>query len=98
MVSRTARLSRVDASQVDGWRNGRLQYDNEPLESVIEDLSRYSHRRIEIGDAAVRTLRVTGTVFKDQDEGWLATLQAALPVRAVEKPDGTVRLESAPPP
>ncbi len=92
-ASRTARLSQVDAKQVDGWRNGRLQYENEPLGSIVADLSRYSHRRIEIGNPEVAALRVTGTVFENQVEGWLATLQAALPVRAVEQEDGSMRLE-----
>jgi transmembrane sensor len=91
--SRMAQFSHVDATQVDGWRSGRLQYENEPLASVVADLSRYSLRRIAIDDSRVATLRVTGTVFEDQVDGWLATLQAALPVRAVEQDDGSVRLE-----
>lgn len=75
-----------------------MQYENEPLASVVADRSRYSRRGIEIGDAEVGALRLTATVFKDQDEAWLESLQAALPVRAIEQPDGTVRLEAAPRP
>jgi transmembrane sensor len=85
----------VDAGGIAAWRDGHLQYQDEPLPSVIADVTRYSKYDIVIADPAVAELRVTGTVFANDVESWLQSLEAALPVRAIRAPDGTVRLESA---
>lgn len=84
----------VDAGGIAAWRDGLLQYRDEPLPSVIADVTRYSEYDIVIADPAVAELRVTGTVFANDVESWLQSLEAALPVRAVRAPDGAVRLES----
>lgn len=84
----------VDASGIAAWRDGLLQYRDEPLPSVIADVTRYSKYDIVIADPAVAELRVTGTVFANDVESWLQSLEAALPVRATRAPDGAVRLES----
>lgn len=84
----------VDAGAIAAWRDGLLQYRDEPLPSVIADVNRYSKHDIVIADPAVAELRVTGTVFANDVESWLQSLEAALPVRAIRAPDGSVRLES----
>jgi transmembrane sensor len=88
-------LQVVAPGGIAAWREGLLQYRNEPLQSVIADVARYSARDIVIADAAAADLRVTGTVFTNDVEGWIQGLEAALPVRAVRMPDGVVRLESS---
>lgn len=84
----------VDAGAIAAWRDGLLQYRDEPLPSVIADVIRYYEYDIVIADPAVAELRVTGTVFANDVESWLQSLEAALPVRAIRAPDGAVRLES----
>lgn len=84
----------VDAGAIAAWRDGLLQYRDEPLPSVIADVTRYSKHDIVIADPAVAQLRVTGTVFANDVESWLQSLEAALPVRAIRAPDGAIRLES----
>jgi transmembrane sensor len=88
-------LQVVAPGGIAAWREGLLQYRNEPLQSVIADVARYSARDIVIADAAAADLRVTGTVFTNDVESWIQGLEAALPVRAVRMPDGVVRLESS---
>ena len=90
----SSRMQVVDAGGLAAWRDGLLQYRDEPLPSVIADVTRYSGYDIVIGDATVAKLRVTGTVFANDVESWLQSLEAALPVRAIRAPDGAVRLES----
>jgi transmembrane sensor len=87
-------MQEVDAGDIASWRDGLLQYRDEPLPSVIADVTRYSKHDILIADPAVAELRVTGTVFASDVESWLQSLEAALPVRAIRAPDGAVRLES----
>ena len=43
------------------WRDGILVYRDEPLASVIEDVSRYSDRKIEAQDATLVALRYSAT-------------------------------------
>jgi transmembrane sensor len=84
----------VDAGAIAAWREGLLQYRDEPLPLVIADVVRYSEYDIVIANPAVAQLRVTGTVFTQDVKSWLQSLEAALPVRVTSAPDGTVRLES----
>jgi transmembrane sensor len=84
----------VDASGVAAWREGLLQYRNEPLRSVIADLARYSARDIVIANPQIADLRVTGTVFASDVDSGLQMIETALPVRVVGAPDGSARLES----
>ena len=85
----------VDAGAVGGWRAGRLQYVNEPLGVVVADVRRYSSREIEIADDAVGALRMTGTVFEDDVDAWLSTVERALPVTIQRDANGRVTLRSA---
>lgn len=84
----------LDADGIAAWREGLLQYRGEPLPLVIADVTRYSGYDIVIADSAVAELRITGTVFANDVGSWLQSLEAALPVRVIRAPDGTVRLES----
>jgi transmembrane sensor len=90
-----AQVLAVDASAVAGWRQGRLQYFNETLETVVADLARYSTPRIRIGDAEVAHLRVTGIVFEGNIEGWLRGLESTFGVEMVRGEDGAVTLRRA---
>jgi transmembrane sensor len=90
----SASIQLVDAIGVAAWREGLLQYRNEPLRSVIADLTRYSARAIVIANPQIADLRITGTVFASDVDSWLQSLETALPVRVVWAPDGSARLES----
>jgi transmembrane sensor len=83
-----ATLSSVDATTVIAWREGRLEYVNAPLASVIADINRYCDRPIVILDSSVGGLTFTGTVFTDSIDGWLQSLPTALPVRVIREPSG----------
>lgn len=89
-----AEITAVDPTSVAGWREGRLQYMNEPLEVIVADLARYSDRRILITDPHVAGLRVTGVVFEQNVDGWLSSLEATFPIRVIRSPDGGVTIES----
>jgi len=76
-----ATLTALDTSAAMAWREGRLEYVNAPLKSVIADVNRYSARRVEIGDSAAAALTFTGTVLTSSVHGWLDALPSALPIR-----------------
>jgi transmembrane sensor len=85
------------AASVDravAWREGRLAYVNERLADVIEDVNRYSNRRLVIGDATLSDMRYTGTVFSDDVDEWLIGLQKVFEIRILALDDQVVLLKS----
>lgn len=61
-----SKVVEADITQVTAWERGRLVFENDPLHKVIDDLNRYSKRKIVLGDELLSSVRVTG-VFKSGD-------------------------------
>lgn len=74
------RVATVDVSEVLAWREGRLEYTDEPLYAVIADFNRYSDNPVEIHGDALRRLRFSGTLLTDVTEEWLYALPHLFPV------------------
>jgi transmembrane sensor len=89
---RTAMITSVDTPNALDWRSGELAYVWEPLGTVIEDLNRYSKRKIIIQDPAIAELRFTGTVFTASLDDWLKAIEQAYPVRAENTSNGDIVL------
>jgi transmembrane sensor len=89
---RIAPVLPIASTAVGGWRQGRLQYIDEPLGTVAQDLSRHSSRQIYVVGATAQ-LRVTGIVFQHNIDGWLNSLQETLPLQSVYEADGRIKLE-----
>jgi transmembrane sensor len=62
------------------WLDGRLEFVNEPLGSVITDINRYSSRPVVLADEQLRDLVFTGTLRSDAIEDWLQGLEDVFPV------------------
>lgn len=82
-VGAIERMSRPE--DVTAWRSGRLEYVHQRLRVVLQDVNRYTDRKIELSDPSLGELYFTGTVFADQLDGWLAALPGAFPVEVVER-------------
>lgn len=85
-------ISQVDLSQVTAWRERILQYQDEPLDYVIQDINRYASNRITLGSRSVSELSFTGTVLLDSIDSWLLGLEKAFPVRVLRAPAGDIVL------
>lgn len=77
----------ADMDVAMAWRQGRLQYRSEPLQRVVQDINRYSHRPIAIADAAAGEILYSGTVFERDIDDWLAALDKLFPEVQVVEPD-----------
>ncbi len=86
-------ITRASTQAATAWRTGRLEYLDEPLKYVVADVNRYSHAQILVVDAQLAELRVTGTVFENDVDGWLLSLEKFMPVRVRHLPGGEIRLE-----
>ena len=94
-LARPVTVTAVDPTQAARWRDGWLIYRDEPLREVIEDVERYSDRRIEIASSVPEGLRFTGAVFKDSAIEWLQSLPDAFPLAVKESAD-TITVAGAP--
>lgn len=73
-------VTSVATTMAMGWREGRLEYRNEPLDAVVADINRYAKRPVVIADDPVRKLRFSGTVMVELTDEWLSALPSQFPV------------------
>jgi transmembrane sensor len=78
-------MSTVDPHVVTAWTTGTLKFIDEPLDSVLAAVNRYSPTRIEIRGTSVGNLRYTGTVVSGRVEEWLSALPNVFPIEVVSQ-------------
>lgn len=74
---------RVDAERQLSWREGFVQFDDEPLSVAVEQMNRSSETKLILGDPALGDLRVSGGFKAGDIEGFAETLSAIYPVRVL---------------
>ena len=73
------------------WQNGMLMFDGDPLEQVVQELSRYAATRFVIADDSIKQIPVTG-YFKIGDiEGLTAMLSSNFDIK-VDRSDEAIWL------
>ena len=88
-----ARVARIDAGVPPSWTEGRLEYRNQALELVLDDVNRYSDQPIRIADPSLRGLAYTGTVRLTGITPWALGLGDAFPLVAEKAQDGAIVLK-----
>ena len=73
-------LALSDSDSGATWTEGRLEYRDVVLQSVIDDVNRYTTRPIIVADPGLASLRYTGTVQLEAADTWVLGLSAAFPV------------------
>jgi len=63
------------------WQDGRLEYRDEPLRSVIDDVNRYANHPVIIADPDIGALTYTGSVKLESADAWVMSLPEAFPIR-----------------
>jgi transmembrane sensor len=74
-------VSSISPNRATSWREHRLEFVNEPLDSVVANINRYSTRPLVLADAQLSTLAFTGTVDPGALDGWLKALPKIMPLR-----------------
>jgi transmembrane sensor len=82
------RVTAVDARRSLSWRERRLEFVDEPLDSVIANVNRYSRTRIEARGIDLSAHSYTGTFYPDTIDDWLVAIGRAFPVKI--EPQGDV--------
>ena len=72
------------------WRSGMLNFFHEPLSQVVQELNRYSRRKILIEDASVMDLRVVTVIRVTDIEAALRGLEHLLSIKVTRHYDRIV--------
>lgn len=80
----------TDIHAATAWRDGQLIFQDVPLAEAISDLNRYSRIPIQLRDADLGALRVTGYVVTSHVDGWLNGLEAVIPVTVTRSEDRVI--------
>jgi transmembrane sensor len=79
------------AQDAVAWREGRIVFVSERLDTAVERFADYHGRPIEVA-SAVGNLRIGGRFKLDELDAFLHDLTLALPVKIEHTPDGTLRI------
>lgn len=88
-TGRLGPVASVETSTIGRWREGRLDFDNTPLATVVAELQRYGVEGVAV-DAAAGMLPVTVSVDVRRPADFLKGLPLVLPVRLEQRPGQTL--------
>ena len=69
------RITRTNVAAETSWIKGRLIFDHEKLGTVIDELNRYSERKIVLGDPDLAEMRIGGTFKPGDVSSFVAALE-----------------------
>lgn len=72
----------ADLEKAVSWREGRVVFSDEPLAEVIEEINRYSTRKVVLGDGDLGEMKVSGVFRPGSAERFVAALEIGFPVEA----------------
>jgi transmembrane sensor len=74
----------VDTYMATSWSRGRLVFRGTPLAEALEEVNRYSARKLRLADPSLGSLQVAGNFIAGDSELVLSAIEAALPLRSVD--------------
>lgn len=78
-------LARAEPAMALAWRQGRLEYNDEPLAAVITDLNRYTREPVIVQGEDMRNLRFSGTILVHAADQWVNGLPDIFPARVLRE-------------
>jgi transmembrane sensor len=85
----------VDASAATSWTSGRLVFQNQTLQTAIDEVNRYSPTKIILLDASAGATKVSGSFETGDTEAFIATVSALHGLRIAARSHQEIRLEPA---
>jgi transmembrane sensor len=74
----------VDTQLATSWTRGRHIFRDTPLSEAIDEVNRYSKRKVRLGDPELATLRIGGNFVMGDSELVVPAFAAVLPLRVVD--------------
>lgn len=85
---------RVDVDKIVSWRQGKVVFDNDTLDTAVAELNRYSSVQIELADPSLAAYRVSGVFKAGHSESFIETLMGHYPIAVSAKTDRRIVLAS----
>jgi transmembrane sensor len=82
----------VDTQAVTSWSRGRLAFRGTPLAEALQEVNRYGHRKVRLGDPDLAELPVDGNFIAGETDLIVSAFAAALPLRIAEGDVGEIIL------
>ena len=82
----------ADVDADEAWRQGFVEFNDEPLSKAIATLNRYTRAQVVIKDPKVAALRITGMFRTGDIQRFGRTIAAVLPVRLLKRDADTYEL------
>lgn len=83
-TGRTSAISRADIDAATAWQKGQMVFKGQPLRVVLEQLGRYHDASLQVHDARLRALKVSGVFPTDNLSLVLETITGALPIKVIQ--------------
>jgi len=83
----------ADLAAATAWREGKLIFRATRLSEILAELGRYHPVAFRLADPALERLSLSGVFKADDLPVFLATLEAALPVKIRQATDGSIMVE-----
>lgn len=90
-------VKREELNRMLSWREGLLVFSGEPLEQVVEEISRYTSLRIMIVDPRIRGIRVGGYFRTSEINTIFDALEASFGVQVDHLNERVIQLSAAAP-
>jgi transmembrane sensor len=74
------RIRTADPERTTSWQHGQLLFDNTRLADAIAEMNRYSDRRLELGDASLADLRISGAFSTSRPSVFVEALTIYFPI------------------
>ncbi|MGE5501701.1 MAG: FecR family protein [Ignavibacteriales bacterium] len=86
------RLTRTNVAEETSWLHGQIIFDDEPLGAVVDELNRYSNRKLVLADPGLQQVRISG-IFRPGDlDGFARALRTSKMAQLGDETDGEVRI------
>lgn len=69
-------IATVDTAKEASWLQGRLVFDGEPLSAVVDEMNRFSARKLRVSDPKVAATPVSGVFKTGQVDAFVAALRS----------------------
>lgn len=84
------KLTPVKVAQRLAWQQGRVTFDETPLSSALEEVSRYAVKPITLGDARAASVKVSGSFSTTNIDAFLRTLELGFGLKVENRPKAYV--------
>jgi transmembrane sensor len=72
----------LDMQQAQGWTQGKLFIHDWRLPDLLAEMNRYSNTKLQVGDASLQDIRISGVFRTNDQQTLLLSLQQGWPIRA----------------